>query len=47
MNFTLKSTGAPFVLYEDGNHGCLNLSYRVRPALADWMRDRLGEVKAG
>jgi pimeloyl-ACP methyl ester carboxylesterase len=36
-----------FVIYEDGNHGCSNLSCQVRPALADWMRDRLDEVSAG
>jgi pimeloyl-ACP methyl ester carboxylesterase len=36
-----------FVLYEDGNHGCSNRSCEVRPALADWMRDRLDEVQAG
>jgi pimeloyl-ACP methyl ester carboxylesterase len=35
-----------FVIYEDGNHGCSNLSCQVRPALADWMRDRLAEVSA-
>jgi len=36
-----ETTGAAFVLHDDGNHGCSNLSCEVRPALADWMRDQL------
>ena len=42
-----ETPNGQLVVYEDGNHGCSNLSYLVRPALADWMRDRLGELKAG
>jgi pimeloyl-ACP methyl ester carboxylesterase len=41
-----RTPGAEFINYEDGNHGCSNLSYKARPALADWMRDRLDEVTA-
>jgi 2,6-dihydroxypseudooxynicotine hydrolase len=39
-----ETPGATFVLYEDGNHGCSNLTATARPALADWMRDRLDET---
>ena len=38
-----ETPNAEFLLYEQGNHGCSNLSAQVRPALADWMRDRLCE----
>jgi pimeloyl-ACP methyl ester carboxylesterase len=31
-----------FVLLEEGNHVCANLSYVYRPLVADWLRDRLG-----
>ena len=31
-----------FILLEDGNHGCANVSYRHRPLGADWMATRLG-----
>lgn len=35
-----------FILYDEGNHGCSNLSFLARGLLADWMRDRLAEVGA-
>jgi 2,6-dihydroxypseudooxynicotine hydrolase len=35
-----------FVCYPDGNHGCSNKPLRARPAIADWMRERLAEVAA-
>ena len=41
-----ESANGTFVLHDDGNHGCSNLSFQVRPALADWMRDRLDQVEA-
>ena len=31
-----------FVLYEEGNHVCFNISYKFRPLTADWMAERLG-----
>jgi pimeloyl-ACP methyl ester carboxylesterase len=34
-----------FVLYEEGNHVCNNVAYRYRPLLADWLAERLGEVR--
>jgi len=30
-----------FVLYDDGNHVCANIPYRVRPMVADWLKERL------
>ncbi|HEX4033126.1 MAG TPA: alpha/beta hydrolase [Solirubrobacteraceae bacterium] len=30
-----------FVLHEDGNHGCSNLTALARPAIADWMAEQL------
>jgi len=40
---------ATFVLHPGGNHGCSNLTCEVRPALADWIRERLaaGATAAG
>ncbi len=32
---------ATLFLYPDGNHVCNNIAYKYRPAMADWMRDRL------
>jgi pimeloyl-ACP methyl ester carboxylesterase len=39
-----ETPNGEFLLCEEGNHGCSNLSAQVRPALADWMRDRLGAL---
>jgi 2,6-dihydroxypseudooxynicotine hydrolase len=33
---------ADFVVYEDGNHVCFNISYKFRPLTADWMAEALG-----
>jgi 2,6-dihydroxypseudooxynicotine hydrolase len=30
-----------FVLFEEGNHVCFNISYRFRPLTADWMAEAL------
>jgi dipeptidyl aminopeptidase/acylaminoacyl peptidase len=30
------------LLYEDGDHCCHNVNHRSKPAVADWLRDRLG-----
>jgi 2,6-dihydroxypseudooxynicotine hydrolase len=32
---------ATLILYPDGNHVCNNIAYKYRPAMADWMRERL------
>ena len=31
-------------LFEEGNHVCMNMTYRWRPQAADWLAERLGEV---
>jgi pimeloyl-ACP methyl ester carboxylesterase len=31
-----------FVLYEEGNHVCFNISYKFRPLTGDWMAKQLG-----
>jgi dienelactone hydrolase len=38
-----RSASGPteFVLYEEGNHVCFNISYKFRPLTADWMAERL------
>ncbi len=36
---------ATLLLYPDGNHVCNNIAYKYRPAMADWMREQLGEVR--
>jgi pimeloyl-ACP methyl ester carboxylesterase len=30
-----------FVCWEEGNHGCSNISYKARSLMADWMAERL------
>jgi len=39
-----KSASGPtdYVVYEEGNHVCFNISYKFRPLTADWMAERLG-----
>jgi 2,6-dihydroxypseudooxynicotine hydrolase len=37
-----ESPQGTFVLYEDGNHVCANIPYKVRPLAADWLREQLG-----
>ena len=32
---------ATLLLYPEGNHVCNNIPYKYRPAMADWMRERL------
>ena len=31
-----------FVVFEEGNHVCFNISYKFRPLTADWTAERLG-----
>jgi pimeloyl-ACP methyl ester carboxylesterase len=33
-------------LFEEGNHVCMNLTYRWRPQAADWLAERLGEISS-
>jgi 2,6-dihydroxypseudooxynicotine hydrolase len=37
-----EAPGGTFVLFEDGNHVCANIPYKVRPLAADWLREQLG-----
>ncbi|HLZ47126.1 MAG TPA: alpha/beta fold hydrolase, partial [Candidatus Limnocylindria bacterium] len=32
---------ATLLMYPDGNHVCNNITYKYRPAMADWMKERL------
>ncbi len=32
---------ATLLLYPEGNHVCNNIAYKYRPAMADWMKERL------
>jgi 2,6-dihydroxypseudooxynicotine hydrolase len=36
-----EAPNATLLLYPDGNHVCNNIPYKYRPAMADWMRERL------
>ncbi len=36
-----EAPNATLLLYPEGNHVCNNIAYRYRPAMADWMRERL------
>ncbi|WP_432478187.1 alpha/beta hydrolase family protein [Nocardioides sp. GXQ0305] len=36
-----STPGAELIAYDDGNHGCSNLSVSVRPMMADWMSEHL------
>ena len=31
-------------MFEEGNHVCMNLTYRWRPQAADWLAERLGSI---
>jgi dienelactone hydrolase len=33
-----------FVVFEEGNHVCFNISYKFRPLTADWTAERLAET---
>jgi pimeloyl-ACP methyl ester carboxylesterase len=37
-----ESPQGTFVLFDDGNHVCANIPYKVRPLAADWLREQLG-----
>lgn len=34
-----------FVVYEEGNHVCFNISYKFRPLTGDWMAEALGSQR--
>jgi hypothetical protein len=31
-------------MFDEGNHVCMNLTYRWRPQAADWLADRLAAL---
>jgi 2,6-dihydroxypseudooxynicotine hydrolase len=37
-----EAPNATLIMYPDGNHVCNNIAYKYRPAMADWMSERLG-----
>ncbi|MDP9319502.1 MAG: prolyl oligopeptidase family serine peptidase [Chloroflexota bacterium] len=37
-----EAKDATLLMYPDGNHVCNNITYKYRPAMADWMKERLG-----
>jgi pimeloyl-ACP methyl ester carboxylesterase len=39
-----EAPNAELWLFEEGNHVCMNLTYRWRPQAADWLAERLDEV---
>jgi 2,6-dihydroxypseudooxynicotine hydrolase len=39
-----EAPNAELWLFEEGNHVCMNLTYRWRPQAADWLAERLSEV---
>ena len=36
-----EAPNATLLMYPDGNHVCNNITYRYRPAMADWLSERL------
>jgi 2,6-dihydroxypseudooxynicotine hydrolase len=36
-----EAPNATLLMYPDGNHVCNNITYKYRPAMADWMSERL------
>lgn len=39
-----ETPGGVFACYPGGSHGVSNLLHTVRPVIADWMHDRMGEL---
>ena len=37
----LQAPNATLVMYPDGTHVCNNITYKYRPLMADWLRERL------
>jgi pimeloyl-ACP methyl ester carboxylesterase len=40
-----EAPNAELWLFEDGNHVCMNITYRWRPQAADWLAERLSELR--
>ncbi len=39
-----EAPNAELAMYPEGNHVCNNIPYKYRPLVADWMKERLGDV---
>ena len=39
-----EAPNANLWMFDEGNHVCMNLTYRWRPQAADWLAERLGEI---
>jgi 2,6-dihydroxypseudooxynicotine hydrolase len=39
-----EAPNADLWLFEEGNHVCMNITYRWRPQAADWLAERLGGI---
>jgi 2,6-dihydroxypseudooxynicotine hydrolase len=39
-----EAPNAELWMFDEGNHVCMNLTYRWRPQAADWLAARLAEV---
>ncbi len=40
---TATTCPTELLIFPEGNHSCNNIVYKVRPAVSDWLADRLGE----
>lgn len=45
-NLRAASGPTDFVVFEEGNHVCFNISYKFRSLSADWTAEHLGVVRA-
>ena len=39
-----EAPGASLWMFDEGNHVCMNMTYRWRPQAADWLAERLAEA---
>jgi pimeloyl-ACP methyl ester carboxylesterase len=39
-----EAPGASLWMFDEGNHVCMNMTYRWRPRAADWLAERLAEA---
>jgi hypothetical protein len=37
----VRGPNAQLGMFDDGNHVCMNITYRWRPQAADWLAERL------
>ena len=41
-----EAPGASLWMFDEGNHVCMNMTYRWRPQAADWLAERLSDYRA-